>query len=1072
MRMTAMAVVTVCVAALASSAAFGGPTQFEFSLDQECVTSAAVYTPDGLMVRTLWSLKKFPAGKTAEQWDGLDDFGRNVPPGAYEVRVGCSKAAYFSVGTIGNSGVGKPMQSGTDDLITDRATGDIYTANNWEEAGQDFRKTDANGVHMTDARFGVRNGKPNGWPIAVALEGDVLYCSVFASGDIVPGLTKKVAGGAVIRKFNALDGNALAFPTETGYIRVKMPDPNDPKPFNHQSLHSITICGNVIVAADRQTGIVYKFDKTTGGPLGQFTVKDPICAIADGPGGLWIAYDGNQLIATDLDGKVLARPQYPPAQIACIRLATPNQLWVADQAAGQIQVYTIEPNKKLTPLKAYGHKAKPGEFEPLAIGKIQSFDIEPDGGFVLAQTYGHGTVVTRFTADGNVVWQQVGLEFCTNGTYDPKQPDLFISSMTNAYRLLDDANGTWRFEGCLYQGPIRTGQSTGTPRIVTLGQHRYYYALSGDGVRVFRFEGTRLVPSALVGMTQRGWDPAVLGELPDKEKPTHYTWHDASGDGAVQPDEIVRLVDANKQFATYSCEVDRQGNLIIPNRRNNVIYELPLARMDDHANPVYDWADLRPVLPPDATLRSLQPMKACPLPDGGMYVLQVAEPGFYPPSDKDTGYGKPAGVCWMGGWVFSKYDRQGVRLFTVPLPEHCTAIDWVPGPDGNTDGGIIAGAYHGKELYHYSPDGLLLGVLSPKFMTGWLDHNGAVSICRNPTDGLADVFVEESFQNRISWYRMDDRQANTLRLPVTKSPAAGETYAAEKDFYGLYRDGLAKAKERKLDEANCLLTAAFDVATEREKTFVHQALGGMLLAIPEKVAEGLAHLQQVAESPTFDGHKRADVIFQINVACRKMKDYPRALAVLDLVAKLPVAKQRDYIPRAMLEMARTHLDANDPDAARQMAQKVKDYYKANTKEINPNYHREAFNVLAAAFAREGKFEEAAAEYRQGQQVAGLDDEGRAASESLLGQMYSGAKQPAKAAECFDGIARKFPAVSASTRTDAAFRAADAYLLATDLAGARRSCQSVIDDPAAAAENVQKAKTKLAVIDKQTSRPAK
>ena len=30
-----------------------------------------------------------------------------------------------------------------------------------------------------DAKFRVRNGNPNGWPIAVALDNGVLYCSVF-----------------------------------------------------------------------------------------------------------------------------------------------------------------------------------------------------------------------------------------------------------------------------------------------------------------------------------------------------------------------------------------------------------------------------------------------------------------------------------------------------------------------------------------------------------------------------------------------------------------------------------------------------------------------------------------------------------------------------------------------------------------------------------------------------------------------------------------------------------------------------------------------------------------------------
>ena len=476
---------------------------------------------------------------------------------------------------------------------------------------------------------------------------------------------------------------------------------------------------------------------------------------------------------------MLAQPPVAAREIACIRLGPDHRLWVADQDSGQIQVYKIEALEKLTQVKTYGHKAQPGEFAPLAIGRIQSFDVMPDGGFVLAQTYGHGSVVTRFSPDGNVIWQQVGLEFCTNGTYEQQRPDLFISSLSNAYRLLNGQQGRWRFEGCVYQGPVALGQSTGTPRILTLGGRRFYFALTGDRAQVFRFDGQRLVPSAIVGLTPRAWDKKLLGEVVDQDKPTHFTWHDANGDGTIEAEEIVRVADPKSQVATFSCEVDSRGNLLFPNHHHNVIQMLPLAKFDERGNPVYDWAGLKEIIPRDDTLRGLRPMKVCPLPDGGMYVLQAADPAFYPPVDKETGYGKPHQVCWMGGWVFSKYDPQGRRLFTVPLPDHCTGLDWVPNVGRTEDRGVIVGVYTALQLYHYSPDGLLLGVLSPKHQTGWLDHNGSISINRNPQDSLVDVFAEESFCNRISWYRLDDRGVKTLKVAVTKPAAAGERYADE-----------------------------------------------------------------------------------------------------------------------------------------------------------------------------------------------------------------------------------------------------------------------------------------------------
>ena len=186
------------------------------------------------------------AGAHTDRWDGLDDLGRNLPPGKYQVRVACSNVTFTSVGTIGNSGKGTSMQAGTDDLIVDPKNGDIYTADNWEEAGQDFRKIDADGMHLMDAKFGVRNGKPNGWPIAVALDNGILYCSVFTANDVAADEKTFAKGGAVIRKFDSTTGKPLKFPTDTGFIRVRFPDPSN-ESYAHQSLHSICICGNTIV---------------------------------------------------------------------------------------------------------------------------------------------------------------------------------------------------------------------------------------------------------------------------------------------------------------------------------------------------------------------------------------------------------------------------------------------------------------------------------------------------------------------------------------------------------------------------------------------------------------------------------------------------------------------------------------------------------------------------------------------------------------------------------------------------------------------------------------------------------
>ena len=49
--------------------------------------TAALYTRAGSLVRTLARQVALPAGRVGLPWDGRDERGRTVPPGAYALRV-------------------------------------------------------------------------------------------------------------------------------------------------------------------------------------------------------------------------------------------------------------------------------------------------------------------------------------------------------------------------------------------------------------------------------------------------------------------------------------------------------------------------------------------------------------------------------------------------------------------------------------------------------------------------------------------------------------------------------------------------------------------------------------------------------------------------------------------------------------------------------------------------------------------------------------------------------------------------------------------------------------------------
>ncbi len=123
--------------------------------------------------------------------------------------------------------------------------------------------------------------------------------------------------------------------------------------------------------------------------------------------------------------------------------------------------------------------------------------------------------------------------------------------------------------------------------------------------------------------------------------------------------------------------------------------------------------------------------------------------------------GKEAGYVWLGGWVLARYGRNHDRLWMARLPEVCPGLCDIPGGRG-----VMVGVYQKGHVYHYEPNGLLLGVAklgdAAGNETGWMDNPAALAVARDPRDGVLDVFGEDSWVNRIIWYRVDDRDIQVV----------------------------------------------------------------------------------------------------------------------------------------------------------------------------------------------------------------------------------------------------------------------------------------------------------------------
>lgn len=84
----------------------------------------------------------------------------------------------------------------------------------------------------------------------------------------------------------------------------------------------------------------------------------------------------------------------------------------------------------------------------------------------------------------------------------------------------------------------------------------------------------------------------------------------------------------------------------------------------------------------------------------------------------------------------------------------------------------MLGYYKLGHIYHYEHGGLLIGVAklgdTAGNQTGWMYNTASLAVARDPRDGVLDVFGEDSWLNRIIWYRVDDRDIRTITGKVRR----------------------------------------------------------------------------------------------------------------------------------------------------------------------------------------------------------------------------------------------------------------------------------------------------------------
>jgi hypothetical protein len=261
----------------------------------------------------------------------------------------------------------------------------------------------------------------------------------------------------------------------------------------------------------------------------------------------------------------------------------------------------------------------------------------------------------------------------------------------------------------------------------------------------------------MIGGNEPSPDGKFNHDLPADARrgPGWWSWTDADGNGKLDASELTWFQKPGEaRYALFGMNADAHGNLLFCEHHTHGIWELPLARLDAAGRPVYDWTQVREVVARDPSPAKFQPLMAVRSEDGSLYAM--GRSGLWPAPG-----GKEASWIWMGGWALAKFDRAGQRLWITKVPVVCPGLCEIPGGQG-----VMLGYYQQGHIYHYEPGGLLIGIAklgdAAGNQTGWMDNTAALAVNRDPRDGVLDVFGEDSWLNRMIWYRVDDRNIRVI----------------------------------------------------------------------------------------------------------------------------------------------------------------------------------------------------------------------------------------------------------------------------------------------------------------------
>jgi hypothetical protein len=565
-------------------------------------------------------------------------------------------------------------------------------------------------------------------------------------------------------------------------------------------IRSCYLAGNRVYLPDSLGQRVLIVDKISGTPFGTINNVPIACGCAVNPAGkVWVGANHTEVRVYEATGAHLFTPIVGLNEVRAITISG-DTMFVGDMGASRVKKYFID-GMGASHVGDFGSPMQAGDRAFDKIAGLRALASDSAGNLFIADRPGDAGRLQKVTPTfGTQLWQQACWDFSSVASFSSANPNILISSNSRVYQI-NRSDMTWQYLGLGrveddYFGHFdRTDE--GPPRVITLNGRDWYYMPSRDGgiavYEVMPAVAGRGPTLRFASCLARNY-PLPDGTLPYPGMPGNqqeymWSWNDGVSTHPSDNNIIFKSpADVPYQFEVSSFGVGPGGTLWLavenewfppgPQEKSS-IWVIPHSGFTPLGSPIYKWESA------GRLFSFAQAAAMLGLVEGEEFkwkAISAAEDIYY-----------ALGICSRttfpqypdlhpGGNVLAAFRKpDGVLLWHIVLPKVAAGIAAILGGKG----GVLVGGDPDKgTISHYSKTGELLKNFGPglnltgSYPTGndWI-HGRFDSLqclqCDRGPDGILDVFAQDNVNQRIVWYRVDDREQQTMADTIKFTPRSG-----------------------------------------------------------------------------------------------------------------------------------------------------------------------------------------------------------------------------------------------------------------------------------------------------------